>query len=378
MSAIMDDQGSSVMSIRGNQVHSMDGSSLELELETFQRQVTLRFLELAAVGNDDLLSLAWMRKLLDIFILCQDELRMIFFNHRAQVMKPPMDRIVSDFFERCVKALDLCNAVRDGIEQIKQCQRLLEIVLCALDQKRIIGEGQCRRAKKALADLANCMFDDKESSAYMALRNRSFGRNTTIKDLYQIHNQNSNYQHRSVGHFRSLSWSVSRNWSAAKQLQAIGNSLCPPKSNDLVATNGLAMPVYTMSSVLLFVMWALVAAIPCQDRRLQLHILIPRQFPWSAPLLSLHERIMEDSKKKERKNACGLLREIQQIEKCARVINELVDTLQFPLAEEKGEEVRQRVQDLSHVLEALKDGLDPLERQVREVFHVIVRGRVGT
>ncbi|TKY46018.1 BYPASS-related protein [Spatholobus suberectus] len=357
----------SVLNLRGVQVHSMEGSSMEQELELFQKHVTERFLELSSVESGDLLSLSWVRKLLDCFLCCQEEFRLILHNHRAHVAKhPPLDRMVGEFFERSVKALDVCNAIRDGVEQIRQWQKLLEIVLCALDHKRSIGEGQFRRAKKALADLAIGMLDDKDTNGSIAQRNRSFGRNNA---------SSRDHHHSSFGHFRSLSWSVSRNWSAARQLQALGNNLPPPKGNDLVATNGLALPIYTMSCVLVFVMWALVAAIPCQDRGLGLHFSVPRQFPWAAPVAALHERIVEESKKRERKNSCGLLREIQQIEKCARVINELADSVQFPLSEEKGEEVRQRVQDVSRVCEALKDGLDPLERQVREAFHRIVRGR---
>lgn len=359
----------SVLSLHGDKVHSMEGSSLELELDAFQKQVTDRFNDLCSFGNDDLLSLSWVRKLLDSFLCCQEEFRIILHNHRAQVFKPPMDRLVADLFERSVKALDVCNAIRDGIEQIRQWQKLLEIVLCALDHKRSLGEGQFRRAKKALVDLAIGMLDDKDSNGSIAHRNRSFGRNNASRDHHH------NHQHRSLGHFRSLSWSVSQNWSAARQLQAIGSNLVPPKASDVVVSNGLALSVYTMNLVLLFVMWALVAAIPCQDRGLHVHFSIPRQFSWAAPMLLLHERIMEESKRRARKNSCGLMREIHQIEKCARVMNELADSLQFPLTEEKGKEVRQRMQDLSHVCEALKDGLDPLERQVREVFHRIVRSR---
>lgn len=369
MRATAEFQGS-VLNLRGVQVHSMEGSSMEQELELFQKHVTERFLELSSAESGELLSLSWVRKLLDAFLCCQEEFRVILHNHRVQVMKhPQLDRMVSDFFERSVKALDVCNAIRDGIEQIRQWQKLLEIVLCALDHKRSIGEGQFRRAKKALVDLAIGMLDDKDSNSNgsIAHRNRSFGRNNN--------SSSKDHHHNSFGHFRSLSWSVSRNWSAARQLQALGNNLSPPKANDLVATNGLALPIYTMSLVLVFVMWALVAAIPCQDRGLGLHFSVPRQFQWAAPVTALHERIVEESKKRERKHSCGLLGEIQQIEKCARVINELSDSVQFPLSEEKGEEVRQKVEDLSRVCEALKDGLDPLERQVREVFHRIVRGR---
>ncbi|XP_027358731.1 uncharacterized protein LOC113867540 [Abrus precatorius] len=360
----------SVLNLRGVQIHSMEGSSMEQELDMFQRQVTERFLVLSSVGSEELLSLSWVRKLLDSFLCCQEEFRVILQKHKEHVLKTPLDRMVAEFFERSVKALDVCNAIRDGVEQIRQWQKQLEIVLCALDHKRSIGEGQFRRAKKALVDLAIAMLDDKDSNSSIAHRNRSFGRNNGSKD----HHHN-NHQSNSFSHFRSLSWSVSRNWSAARQLQAIGNNLVPPKTNDLVATNGLALPVYTMSCILVFVIWALVAAIPCQDRGLHLHFSVSRQFSWAAPVTSLHERILEESKKRERKNSCGLLREIQKIEKCARVINELADSVQFPLSEEKGEEIRLRVQDVSRVCEALKDGLDPLERQVREVFHRIVRSR---
>ncbi|CAL0328588.1 unnamed protein product [Lupinus luteus] len=354
----------SVPSHRGGKVHSMEGPSLLLELDSFQKQVTERFNELCSVENGDLLSLSWVRMLLDSFLCCQGEFRIILHNHRAQVLKPPLDRLASDFFERSVKALDVCNAIRDGIEQIRQWQKLLEIVLCALEHKKSLGEAQFRRAKKALVDLAIGMLDEKDSNASVSHRNRSFGPNNTGRD-----------QHRLLGQSRSLSWSVSRNWSAARQLQAIGYNLSPPKANDLVASNGLALSVYTMNSVLLFVMWALVAAIPCQDRGLHVHFSIPRQFSWAAPMLSLHERIMEESKKRERKNSCGLLREIHQIEKCARVVNALADSVRFPLTEEKELEVRQGMRDLSHVCEILKDELDPLERQVRDVFHRIVRDR---
>ncbi|KAE9621062.1 hypothetical protein Lal_00019406 [Lupinus albus] len=361
----------SVPSHKVGKVHSMEGPSLLIELDSFQKQVTDRFNDLCSVENGDLLSLSWVRMLLDSFLCCQGEFRIILHNHREQVFKPPLDRLASDFFERSVKALDVCNAIRDGIEQIRQWQKLLEIVLCALEHKRSLGEAQFRRAKKALVDLAIGMLDEKDSNASVSQhRNRSFGPSNTARDHH-----NCNHQHRSLGQFRSLSWSVSRNWSAARQLQAIGNNLSPPKANDLVASNGLALSVYTMNSVLLFVMWALVAAIPCQDRGLHVHFSIPRQFSWAAPMLSLHERIMEESKKRERKNSCGLLREIHQIEKFARVVNGLADSVRFPLTEEKEEEVRQGMQDLSRVCEILKDGLDPLERQVRDVFHRIVRGR---
>ncbi|KAL3641628.1 hypothetical protein CASFOL_012443 [Castilleja foliolosa] len=376
--------GFSILSRRRDQVHHhpMDpthetNAHHESEPESFQRRVADRFHDLSSATADDLLSIRWLEKLLEAFLACQDNFNAIVSNNKAALNKPPMDRHVSDFFERSVKALDVCNAIRDGIEQIRQLQKQSEIVLCALgnnnnnNNQRSIGEGQFRRAKKALVDLAIGMLDEKESNTGLTHRNRSFGRNNNSNS------HNNNNAQKGLGYFRSLSWSVSRSWSAAKQLQAISYNLVGPRANETTSTNGLNLVVFTMNYVLLFVMWALVAAIPCQDRGLHLsHFNVTtKQFLWAGPILSLHERILEESKKRDRRNACGLLREMYEIEKCARHLNEAADCVQFPMKEEREREVREWVGELGIVHEAVKDGLDPLERRVREVFHRIVRSR---
>jgi hypothetical protein len=71
-----------------------------------------------------------------------------------------------------------------------------------------------------------------------------------------------------------------------------------PRANDLAATGGLASAVYTMGVVLFVTAWALVAAIPCQDRGLQAHFAVPRSFPWASPVTTLYERVLEESKKR--------------------------------------------------------------------------------
>ncbi|KAG8389880.1 hypothetical protein BUALT_Bualt01G0024900 [Buddleja alternifolia] len=360
--------GFSILSRRRDQIHSMGSPNQSTghgdELEAFQRQVAKHFQELLTADSGEILSIKWLQNLLDTFLCCQEEFKVILFNNKVCLNKPPMDKYVSDYYERSVKALDVCNAIRDGIDQIRQWQKSLEIVLCSFDNQRSIGEGHFRRAKKALADLAIGMLDDKGSNNVLGHRNRSFGRNNLQKE------------HKSLGHYRSLSWSVSRTWSASKQLQAISGNLVVPRNNETISTNGLNLAVFTMSYVLLFVMWALVAAIPCQDRGLQTHFNVSKQFLWAGPILLLHERILEESKKRDRRSACGLLREIHEIENCARKMNELADCVKFPLTEEKEREVKQRVEEVGLVYEGIKDGLDPLERRVREVFRRIVCSRM--
>ncbi|WOL12725.1 hypothetical protein Cni_G21492 [Canna indica] len=345
------DNNSSHPVMDGNHESGMD----QRELAAFQRQIADLFHDLVDGGedSDEILSIAWVRRLLDTFLLCQEEFRVILFSHHRP--PTPQDRLVADFFERAVKALDVCNAVRDGVEQLRVWRTHLEIVVTALGpQQRALGDGQIRRAKKALAEIAVLMLDDKDPGSVASHRN-----SCTSTSLSSGRS----------AHFRSLSWSVSKSWSAAKQLQAIGSNLGAPRGQE-------ALPVYTMSSVLLFVMWALVAAIPCQDRGLHIHFSIPRNYVWAAPIMSLHETILEESKKKDRKNSIGLLKEIHQTEKCVQNLIELLDSnAQLPMTKEKEAEVREAVKELAQVCDAMKEGLDPLDRQIREIFLRIVRSR---
>ncbi|KAL2511923.1 Protein of unknown function (DUF793) [Abeliophyllum distichum] len=295
-----------ILGIRNDQIHSMGANhdSNAQELDSFQRHVFAQFKDLSAVSPDELLSITWVQKLLDAFTSCQEEFKVILSNNKDQLLKPPADRLVSEFFDRAIKALDICNASRDGIEKIRLWQKHLDIIICALDaRQRMIGE-------------------------------------------------------------------------ASKQLQSIANNLALPRGNELAATNGLAMLVYTMSFVLMFILWVLVAVIPCQDRSIQIPFAIPRQFSWSAPFFLLHGRIMDESKKREHRNSSGLLKEICQIEKCVHQITDLVDSAQFPLTEEQKEDVKECVRELSLVCEVCKSGLDPLERQLREVFRKIMSCRL--
>ncbi|KAL5785291.1 hypothetical protein ACOSQ2_007683 [Xanthoceras sorbifolium] len=172
--------------------------------------------------SDEFLSLAWLQKLLDAFV--------------SLVSKPPLDRLVVEFFERSLKALDICNATRDGIEKIRLWQKHLGIVLCALDSsQRVIGMlHQLRRARKALMDLVLTMLEDKESGLVFSHRNRSFGRYNMSKDRHHC---------LSRGHSRSLSWSVSPSWSAIKQLQLIANNLMPHCGMKLQLQMGLRSPL---------------------------------------------------------------------------------------------------------------------------------------
>ncbi|XP_040987359.1 protein ROH1-like [Juglans microcarpa x Juglans regia] len=367
-----DNQGSFLnrISIRRNQVVSMDGNhEQELEdLELFQKYVADRFSDLLSSSSDEagdsLLSVSWLRKLVDVFLCCEAEFKAVLIMGRdpSQVSKPPLDRLVPEFLDRVVKALDVCNAVSHGVESVRHYQKLAEIAVSAFEQ-RPIGDGQVRRAKKALNSLMLTLEEKEGSNHKSAERAWSFGRRGA-----------TNKDRAAPGQFRSLSWNMAKGWSAAKQIQAMSANLVAPRGAE---SSGLASPVYIMSTVTLFVMWALVAAIPCQERNgLSTHFPVPRQLGWAHSMVALQEKIAEEwKKKKEKTRLAGLLEETQRLERLGQSLIELADSFQFPAEAERLEEMASQVAELADTCKKMEEGLVPLQQQIREVFHRLVRSR---
>ncbi|XP_075489316.1 protein ROH1A-like [Primulina tabacum] len=396
-----DNQGSflNLISIRRNQVTAMDNDQELEDLELFQKNVADLFSGLFAsteepssaksgvettdspvtardnyISPPPLLSISWFRNLLDAFLCCEAEFKAVLVSGRdpSQFTRPPLDRLIPDLLERSIKALDVCNAVTHGVDLVRHWQKLAQIAVIALQQNPI-GEGQVRRARKALtALLASIVFDVKENSngnvhGKSAERSWSFGRRGGGGGS-TMNNKDPNGRNLS-----SFSWSVAKSWSSAKQIQAMSANLSAPRGGE---SNGLALPVYIISTILVFVMWALVAAIPCQERTgLATHLPLPKQLAWAQPLVSLQEKIGEEWKKKEKKGNAGLLEEVHRMEKLAQSLVEFADSFVFPMEEEKATAVAAQVKELAEICEKMEEGLGPLQQQVREVFHRIVRSR---
>ncbi|KAK4746044.1 hypothetical protein SAY87_012356 [Trapa incisa] len=243
-----------------------------------------------------------------------------------------------------------------GIVLVRQCQKLAEIAAVSLEQ-RPLGEGQARRARKALAGLLSHLgIDDTPGGHKSTERSWSFG---------QRGGSGSANKDRGSGQSRAPSWGV-QNWSAAKQIQVMSANLVAPRGTE---ASGLAMPVYIiMSIVTVFVMWALVVtAIPCQERTgLATHFQVPKQLGWAQSMMALHEKIGEEWKKKEKKGASpvGLLEEIQKMEKLGQSLLEFSDSFQCPMPVERLDKAAAQVAELTETCRRM------------EVFHRIVRSRM--
>lgn len=354
-------------------------SNREADLEAFQRRMAVILAEL--IDGEGFLSLVWIQRLLQAFLQCQED----FWDHAVRRLEEGWlqeraERLLVEYHQRMLTALDVCNATSDGIHQVRRWGRLASIAASVLLAPGKIHEGQLRRARKALSYLSVLLVDNAATAGAVAgiasHRNHSFrpaphAPSDTSKSSVSSYfaSSVSSYSASSVSstHFKS----VPRTWSAARQLQAIGSGLAAP----LVHEVGLPAPVYAMVCVLHLVSWVLVAAIPYLDRgaALQADHLPPLRaaFPWAPPLLALQVCLTEEGKRKDRLNSRGLLKEIHALEKCTQRLAEAIDSAPILLAGEREATVREAAAELAAVCAAMKNGLEPLERQVREVYHHI-------
>ena len=171
---------------------AMPPPGVEPEMEEFHGHVAAHLADLRAAGGggeEEFMSIKWIRRLLEAFLLCQEEFRVLAAEARRRGALPAQaERLAAEFGERAVRALDVCNAARDGVDQARRWERLAGIAASALlaPPGGEIHEGQLRRARKALADLAVLLIDDAAAAAgggcpgvasFLAShRNRSFGR----------------------------------------------------------------------------------------------------------------------------------------------------------------------------------------------------------
>ncbi|CAN6227102.1 unnamed protein product [Urochloa humidicola] len=353
-----------------------------LALDALQAHVADRLQALSAHAASSspaspALSLPFLSKLLDAVLSSDAAFRAVLSVGpvAAALSRPPADRLAADLLDRAVKTLDVLNAASLTLASLRAAHRAaLTAATCLLAPA--LHRAHLARARRAIARLFP---DDARAGAGC-----SGGGSAPSPSSRTM---------------RALSFSVSKNWSAGRHMNAMAAHLAPPPQAPAAAAGagcGLGLALYTMSSVLVFAMWALVAAVPCQDRAsaaaTAAPVAPPKQAQWAAPMSALQERIAEEWRRREKKGSssgpaaptAGLLAEMQAVERAACDLNSLLEEIAEEeeeeeahglVGEERAREVTERAEELAACCRALEDGLAPLERQVRAVFHRVVACR---
>ncbi|XP_074572442.1 protein ROH1A-like [Curcuma longa] len=336
--------GRAFLSIRGVRVVSMEQRQ-EQDLDHFHSHVADRLLDLlpAADSSHNLLTLPFLHKLLDAFLSCDHEFRSLLRDRdlAGLLSRPPADRAVADLLGRAVKWLDICNAASLALDSVRHSLRLADTAASAI----LSCDGPLGRSRRALTKLL-ASFPD--SSSRRSERSGSSGRSSGIGNL------------RSHG---------SRTYSS-------GGSIPPVPANLGVARGGetggagIALAGYAMSSILTFTMWVLAAAFICQD----LAAVVPsspvspqQHLPWAGTMVLLQDRMAAEWRR--RKGEAVQLAEMEALERWGKV-------LMVAVVREGGRaQAEDAAAELAEACRRLEEGLGPLERQVREVFHRVVCSR---
>ncbi|XP_051195776.1 protein ROH1A-like [Lolium perenne] len=350
-----------------------------LILDALQAHVADRLAALSAAASSSpgapLLSLAFLSKLLDAVVSSDAAFRdaLAVGPVGAALARAPADRLAADLLDRAVKALDVLNAVSLALASLRGSHRAaLTAASCLLLADPMLHRAQLARARRAIARL----FPGTAAPTTPSSCSRTA---------------------------RALSFSVSsKNWSSGRHAHAMA-APPPPQGLAPAAGCGLGLALYTMSSVLAFATWALAAAVPCTLATAA--VAPPKQAQWAAPMAALQERIAEESRRREKKGSSsgnssstlspssGLLAEMQAVERAARELSSLLDEIAeedaaadadadsepspspASVSEDRARDVVERAEALAGACRALEDGLAPLERQVRAVFHRVVASR---
>ncbi|OQU84172.1 hypothetical protein SORBI_3004G006500 [Sorghum bicolor] len=354
-----------------------------LALDALQSHVADRLNALSAHGatpGAPLLSLPFLSKLLDAVVSSDAAFRgvLALTPVAAALARPPADRLATDLLDRAVKTLDVLNAASLTLASLRAAHRAALAAASCLLLAPSLHTAHLARARRAIARL----FPADDASPNTAKASGCSAASPSARTM------------------RALSLSVSKNWSAGRHMNAMAAHLAPPPQSSAAAAAagagcGLGLALYTMSSVLVFAMWALVGA----DRASAASnppVAPPKQAQWAAPMSALQDRIAEEWRRKEKKGSCsgsaptaGLLAEMQTLERAARELNSVLEEIteevegeedeerrrQGIVSEDRARDVTERAEELAAACRALEDGLAPLERQVRAVFHRVVACR---
>ncbi|KAG8083658.1 hypothetical protein GUJ93_ZPchr0016g2558 [Zizania palustris] len=105
-------------------------------------------------GGEEILSVAWIRQLLEVFILCQEVFRVVVVQARRRgVLTAAGERLVVEFRERAVKALDVCNAATDDTERYRQLG--LDVVSSLGDDLQNVRRAACLDADALTISVAS-------------------------------------------------------------------------------------------------------------------------------------------------------------------------------------------------------------------------------
>lgn len=313
-------------------------------LSAFESDLASQLDRLQSAFCDDItgssyLSMPWLCRAMQL-VLSTHASAEAFVPDLQQALSHGDTKWLDEYLDDSVKLLDICNALREAIEEIKSYHGHVELALHALEEA-YMGEAQLRRARNALRKCTDALRRKHEESSHLGQRRSKLEKCSSM--LRRMGGKLS-MEDASKGNFFMVSY--------AAQVATI--FIC----GVLTTTLSLKAPGRPLST-----------------------ISVDGQSTWASSLISLQQRLKEQMERKKAKGANALLEELYETDIAVRSLQDRVEKLlnakAFPLRADRILDLRQSAGSLRDCSIELSHGLAPLQLHVEGVFKALITSRMA-
>ncbi|XP_024362397.1 protein BPS1, chloroplastic [Physcomitrium patens] len=313
-------------------------------LHEFETRLKERLDALKPAGEEKgFLSVDWLLQAMSIVLATHANVEVLIPESQLSLSLSRDDKWVDEYLDDSAKLLDVCNVLKEGISEVEHYQMLVQLALHTLDNKEIYGELKHSRARNALAEC-------KEA----------------------IVRKDTEYRQ---------GFPKSKLENCSSMLRTIGEKLVNPKGQEAYKGNGFLNAIYGAKVTTIFLCGLLVTALACKPKRPLATLSVASHYKWSPSLISLQQRVKEETDKRKNKGSIALLRELDNVDASVRRLHDVLDQhlseRAFPLSRKQARELAQAVEALRIHSSDLEQGLTPLEAQVNELFRVLIASRLA-
>ncbi|KAG0611294.1 hypothetical protein M758_7G129600 [Ceratodon purpureus] len=311
-------------------------------LQEFESKLVEKFDALKEAGEElGFLSIDWLLQALSVVLSTHANVEALIPNLTFPLSSRD-DKWVDEYLDDSAKLLDVCNVLKEGISELNEYQMLVQVAIRNLQGK-----------------------DGKDANYYRA-------RNALQDCMGVIKKKDTEYKQ---GHAKS------KLESCSSMLRTMGEKLVNPKAMEAVKGNGFLNAIYGAKVTTIFLCGLVVIALACKPKRPLVNLHVSSQCLWASSLLSLQQRVKEETDKRKNKGSIALLGELDNVDLLVRRLYEVVDKKLNEKSvffnTEEAEELRVLVQEFATGSENLGRGLAPLEECVNELFRLLIASRIA-
>lgn len=295
------------------------------------------------------LSAEWLGQALEVCLGVHSRAEELF-PHIQQAVLHENRKWVDEQLDATVKLLDICNALRETISDIKKYEASLQIIVRGLggvSENNPICARQLLRARTALGNCKEFMVK-KEAQSLQASGEKRSRLDKCSSMLRQIGE-------------KLLVTPASRNSSKAEFLEIL----------------------YGSTATTVFVCGVLVAALSFKSKRSLAAGLHTGHSLSASALHGLQHKVKEEIDRRRSKGARAPLQELDSVDAAVRQLHDVVNrsiickSSSPDLLANEALELKQSVQSLKKRIADMEAGIAPFEKQVDKLFRVLIGSRMA-